>query len=176
MDKLSKATYSDFVDFMVKNNPEISKHNYSACWNGSRYLRDLSGIDSSIDNVDSFPYEIRSDILENKKKLTSYLTYLFSVPGIYHFYQENISEIHYFTILIDDKEPKKLKLMQTYGGLDLLTVKDFDKKKWIEGYVKSGVDNDLEAYKYVFDIPEYHFKKLHIYDVRLMTCVYTIKN
>jgi hypothetical protein len=119
--------WDDLCDFIDKN----YKDEYpSSCWNFTRYFRHLTNNDKNNENFEKNTNDISK--LED---------------GIYDCHIDNNFEMHYFVLLINKN---KIILMQTYGGSNKITIKEFDKSDWINRFNQI-YDNNIYYNKYYYN-------------------------
>lgn len=108
----------------------------SSCWNGARYFRYLTNVDPDIDSPDAYSYQLNPEEMVDWE------------DEIYNIVQTNSFEAHYFTLVLSGND---LKLYQTYGGVERITVLMFEKEIWIIKYIDS-TEGDVDAYNYCFGL------------------------
>ena len=128
-----KLNYKDFKKYIEKNFP--NEEDETACWNGARLLREITGFSNNTDEPDSYPVDLDkpNDMLDWN--------------GIYHLHIDTNLEEHYFTLVIEDD---KLLVISTYGGYPKFIIKIFSKNIWIKLFENL---KDLNTYKFLFDLP-----------------------
>lgn len=114
----------------------------SSCWTSADYFFHKCKMNKSPDDQSAYPNIIIDDDLDlnESNKLRD---------GTYHFVQDSDYEFHHFVIIVSGST---IKLVQTYGGIDVLTVKCFDKNEWMNCYAKA-LKGNKDCYRKVFDIP-----------------------
>jgi hypothetical protein len=126
-----------FVEDIKVN--ENQDEDYTACWNGARYMLSLHGIEGDLDKNVREKYVKLKDISE-----------INFWSGIYHLFLDMEDEHHYFSIFIKDEY---LYLYNTYGGCPYFLIKRYDLNKWINN-LRLAADGDLSAFLYIFHIPK----------------------
>jgi hypothetical protein len=112
---------------------EEEKESTSACWNGAKYIRFLSG--------DGIEEDFGNDITDMKDILKL-------EDGIYHFSASSDVEIHYFALII---EGNNLTYIATYGGVDEITFKRFNKVEWVSYLEKMIKEGNYKYYEKAFN-------------------------
>ena len=146
INELGYASLCSFVSSKLDEGEEPS-----SCWNSAMYFFSIYGIKGDIDNIN----ETYTENILSSKPLEDEIIKMSN--GIFHWYIENDSEFHHFvTEIIDDK----LTLIQTYGGIDKLVVKKYNKNEWYENFISALKDGNTKSYSFIFNLPMKIAKKI----------------
>lgn len=146
MDLVIWRGFSALKKYVDENSPNEFP---SSCWTSAGYFLQMCGINEDPEDSSTYPNVIIDDTSVNNTSVNNTDSLKSLDDGVYHFTQHGDYEFHFFVVIV---KGSKITLVQTYGGIDVLTVKEFDKNEWIDNYVKAS-KGDSKAYRTVFDIP-----------------------
>lgn len=132
-EQLRQAGWPALVQYISTNEDEEDR-DPSACWNGAKWLRFSLG--DSLD-VDDPTMEEITDLLTLE-------------DGIYHFFCENNSYIHYFTLFL---EYGKFGLLNTWGGEVGLFFSKYSRKNGLL-MLQRALKGDEASFRAVFGLPK----------------------
>ena len=126
-----------FVTGRKNTGMKVLAMNPSACWVSAHYIFDYFGLLKANEE----PQYTREVTIEDFEKMSEWI----------HCYVENDCEFHHFSLYLTDIN---VYLIQTYQDvIDKLTKLKFERTKFFQ-HLSQAIDGNVEAYKYVFDIPK----------------------